>query len=618
MTHALRLLARPVLPAVVALLLAAPALAETSYQLAPPNPFGSYLAGRQALRDLSTSDAENYLRDAAATEWQTPAVIQQAFVAYLANGDIDRAADTAPHLLELTPGYALAKLAIATTDLRARRYHAVEHELADVDSGDFAGITAAVLRAWALVGDGHQADADAALDTVGKNGLQDFLILPRALMADVSGDTQNALMLGQQAYNLDATTPRTIEAYARILGNAGRFDDGLDVIKKFDDQGLDDPGLDAVQKALVAHQRPGLFAANAQAGAAELYHNVAIALARDGNNDLAIGVLQLGLYLDPHNDTIRLLIGQLLDGANQHADANAYYANIPAGSPMHLTAAVRIAQNYNAMDNRSEALRELASLVSSSPSDVDTLTVYGDMLRADKQYDKAASIYSKAIDLEGGNKLGDWVLFYERGIAYERGGHWDQAQPDFLKALALNPGQPDVLNYLGYTWVDKGQNLDQALGMIQQAVKATPTDGFIVDSLGWAFYKLGRFPDAVSTLEQAVQLKPNDPPDQRSSGRCLLARRAQARGAFPVERRCLARSGRRPQGVAEQEAGQRPRWRCHGLDRGGAGRQSDDDAIAVADRIRAGQGQPRAARRRPPAGPLSSARKPGGFRGAGR
>jgi tetratricopeptide (TPR) repeat protein len=509
-THALRLLTRPVLPALLALLLAVPAMAETSFELATPNPYGNYLAGRQALRDLSTSDAENYLHDAATTQWGTPAVIQQAFIAYLANGDIDRAADTAAHLLDLTPNYALARLAIATTDLRARRYHAVEHELAGLDSGDFAGITAAVLRAWAFVGDGRQADANSTLDAVGRDGLQDFLILPRALMADVSGDTTNALMLAQQAYNLDATTPRTIEAYARILGNAGRFDDALAIIKKFDDQGLDDPGLDAVQKALAAHQRPGLFAGNVQAGAAELYHAVAIALARDGNNNLAIGVLQLGLYLDPHNDTIRLLIGQLLDGANQHAGANAYYANVPASSPMYLTAAVRIAQNYNAMDNRPEALRQLGNLVATNPTDLDTLTVYGDLLRTDKQYDKAAAIYSKAITVDGGNRLGDWVLFYERGIAYERGGHWDQAQPDFQKALALNPGQPDVLNYLGYTWVDKGQNLDQALSMIQQAVKATPNDGFIVDSLGWAFYKLGRFPDAVSTLEQAVQLKPND------------------------------------------------------------------------------------------------------------
>jgi Flp pilus assembly protein TadD len=269
--------------------------------------------------------------------------------------------------------------------------------------------------------------------------------------------------------------------------------------------------IDSVKKALDAHQRPGLYAANVQSGAAEAFHGIAVALARDGNTDLALGVLQLALYLDPHNDIVSLLIGQLLDDGNQHAAANAYYANIAASSPMHLTALVRIAQNYDAMGNRPEAITQLSQIVKDNPGDLDGLTVLAEMLRADKQYAQAATVYSQAIDIDKGAHLGDWVLYYERGIAYERGNQWDKAQPDFLKALDLDPDEPQVLNYLGYTWVDKGENLDQALDMIQKAVKATPTDGFIVDSLGWAFFKLGRFADAVTTLEQAVQLKPNDP-----------------------------------------------------------------------------------------------------------
>lgn len=511
MTNILRLLTRPVVPALAVLALSAPAFADTMLPLDAPDPYGSYLAGAQALKDLSGSDAERFLRDASTTQWSTPQVVQRTFVADLISGDVDRAASTAQHMLDLTPNNSLAKLAIAATDLKDRRYRQVERDLANLPTGDFAGISAAVIRAWALVGDGRGDQADAAMDKLGKGGLGDFLTFHRALMADISGDSASAVRLISQAYKLDPGAPRTIEAYARILGNAGRFDDALAAIKQFSDRGLGDPALAAVGKVLAAHQRPGPYVANAQAGAAELYHAVAVALARDGNNDLAIGLLQLGLYLDPHNDSIRLLIGQLLDSANQHPSANTYYADVPDDSPMHLTAAVRIAQNYDAMGDRPEALRELTNLAAANPTSIDTLTVLADMLRRDKQYDKAAGVYTQAIGVDSGTRPGDWILYYGRGIAYERGGHWDKAQPDFLKALQLNPGQPDVLNYLGYTWVDKGQNLGQALGMIQQAVKATPTDGFIVDSLGWAFYKLGRIPDAVSTLEQAVQLKPNDP-----------------------------------------------------------------------------------------------------------
>lgn len=511
MTHLPRLLRISLLPAAVALGLAAPVLASTTTAIDTPNGYGSYLAGEQALRDLSTGDAARYLRDASLTQWNNPAVVQRAFLAELANGGIERAAATADHLLDLRPDYTLAKLVIASTQLKDRRYRAVEKLLDGVSTDDFAGITAGILRAWAFVGDGRNADAFATLDKVGKGGLADFLVFHRALMADVAGNSAQAITLLGKAYEATPNAPRTVEAYARVLGNAGRFDDALAVVAKFNEQGLGDPIVEAVKKALEAHQRPGLFSPSVQSGAAEMFHGVAVPLARDGNNDLAVGLLQLGLYLDPRDDVIPLLIGQLLDNANQHAAANGFYANIPASSPMHLAAAVRIAQNYDAMGNRTEALRQLGNLVETNPADMDALTVYADMLRVDKQYDKAAEVYSRAIEIDRGARFGDWVLYYQRGIAYERGGQWDKAQPDFLKALALNPDQPQVLNYLGYTWVDKGENLDQALGMIQKAVKQTPTDGYIVDSLGWAYFRLGRIDEAVSTLEQAVQFKPNDP-----------------------------------------------------------------------------------------------------------
>ena len=503
--------ARLLLPSFLVLALSAPAIASTAVALEGPSGFGAYLAGQEALRDLSTSDAARYLHDATTVEWTNPAVAQQAFVAYLANGDIDRAANMANHLLDLQPKNGLAKLVLAATELKDRRYRAVEKLLDGVSTDDIAGITGSILRAWAFIGDGKQDDAFAALDKVGKGGLEDFLVFHRALMEDVSGDSADALTLAAKAYQSNQTAPRSVEAYARILGNAGKFDDALDVINKFDAQGLGDPIIDQVKVAVAAHQRPGLFAPNVQSGAAELFHGIAVALARDGNNALALSLLQIGFYLDPHDDVIPLLIGQLLDNADKNAAANAFYANIPASSPMHLLAAVRIAQNYDSMGNRAEAIRQLTTLTDANPKDITSLTTLGDMLRADKQYDQAAKIYSQAIDADPQTKPGDWVLYYERGIAYERGKHWDKAEPDFLKALDLNPDQPQVLNYLGYTWVDRGENLDKALGMIQKSVKATQTDGFIIDSLGWAYFKLGRYPEAVTTLETAVQLKPNDP-----------------------------------------------------------------------------------------------------------
>src|SRR5690606_22327135 len=185
-----------------------------------------------------------------------------------------------------------------------------------------------------------------------------------------------------------------------------------------------------------------------------------------------------------------------LDGAGQHAAANALYDAIPAGSPMKPTAVVRVAENLDAVGNRAEALRRLTNIVQANPTDLDAISVLGDLQRTDKQYAAAAESYTRAIDAIPGDAPGDWRYYYVRGIAYERNKEWPKAEADFKRALELRPDQPQVLNYLGYSWVDQGMNLNEALEMIEKAVAAAPNDGYIVDSLGWAFYRLGRYEEA--------------------------------------------------------------------------------------------------------------------------
>tara|TARA_R110002124_G_scaffold250589_4_gene415678 strand:- start:609 stop:2432 length:1824 start_codon:yes stop_codon:yes gene_type:complete len=516
-------------PALIAILLAATATQpgqsaqavqtaqsdpQTNFDLMPllrASVTGAYMAGQQSLKDLRTDEAARYFYQAAQADWQNPLLVERAFIAFAADGQIGQAASTAKHLLDLDPSNELAEMVVATEALKERRYEAAEKHLNAIGQESFTGITATILRAWALVGANRKAEADSLLESLGKTGLDDFLVFHRALMAEVAGQTDEALDLAGQAFEAEPYVARIVEVYARDLANAGKFDEAKDVIAQFEDQGLSHPIVTLVREQIEAGQRPGIFAANVQVGAAEMFHGIGVALSRDGNLDLALVFLRMGLYLDPNADVISLALGELLDTAGQHDAANRIYDGVPATSAMKPTAVVRIAQNLDALGNRAEALRRLSNTVASRPDDLDATSVYGDMLRYDEQYLQAAEAYTQALAITGGEHPADWRYYYVRGIAYERAKQWPKAEADFLKALELNPDQPAVLNYLGYSWIDQDMHLTEALAMIEKAVEAQPQDGYIVDSLGWAFYKLGRIDEAVQTLERAVLLRPNDP-----------------------------------------------------------------------------------------------------------
>ncbi|WP_169195897.1 tetratricopeptide repeat protein [Devosia sp. MC1541] len=502
-------------------LLASPIAAQTSFDLSNvarniinlvrPSVSGAYLAGNQSLAELSTEDAARFYQDAAEADWDNNMLVERAFIALAADGQIGKAASTARRSLELDRNNDLAKLIVATEALKERRYSSVERQLENVTPGSFSGITAYILRAWALVGDNKGAEADTLMKDLGDSGLEDFLVFHRALMAETSGDQKLALQLAERAYDVEPYVARIAEVYARLLANNGRFDEATDVLDEYEAQGISHPLITSVREAVDQQRKPGAFATNVQIGAAEMFHGIGIALTRDRSFDLALLFMRLGTYLDPSADVISLAVGQILDVAGQHEDANSIYDAIPATSAMKATAVVRIAQNLDNMGDREEAIRRLTNIVAINPEDIEAVAALGDLLRTDEQYLEAADAYTKALDITGGEQASDWRYYYVRGIAYERAKEWPKAEADFLRALDLNPDQPQVLNYLGYSWIDMDMHLDRALGMIEKAVEQQPQDGYIIDSLGWAFYKLGRLDEAVETLERSVMLLPNDP-----------------------------------------------------------------------------------------------------------
>jgi tetratricopeptide (TPR) repeat protein len=271
------------------------------------------------------------------------------------------------------------------------------------------------------------------------------------------------------------------------------------------------PLIDAAVADLAAGRALAPLVRTVAGGAAEVLFGLGAALGRQGGEDLGLVYLQLALYLDPEHPLALLSLGDLYEALKKPAQAIEIFSRVPDNSPLKRSAEVQRGLNLDAIERTDEARRLLEKLIADKPDDIEAISALGNVLRVRKRYPEAAEAYGKAIARVCEPTRQHWTLFYFRGICYERAKQWPLSEKDFEKALELFPDQPQVLNYLGYSWVDQGLHLDKALGMIRRAVELRPNDGYIVDSLGWAYYRLGRFEDATKELERAIELRPEDP-----------------------------------------------------------------------------------------------------------
>jgi Flp pilus assembly protein TadD len=250
---------------------------------------------------------------------------------------------------------------------------------------------------------------------------------------------------------------------------------------------------------------------NAKEGAAEVLYGLGGAGSRQGDELAALIYLRLALYLRPDHALAAVTVADLYEQLKQSQSAIDAYQMVPDGSPMRASANIQAGLSLDALGRSGDAVKRLQEIVAANPKDIDALSALGSLQRSAKDFASAAHTYDKAIALLAKPDRSNWTLFYFRAICFERTKQWPKAEADFKKALELFPDQPLVLNYLGYSWVDQGVNLDEAFKMLRRAVDLRPTDGYVVDSLGWANFKLGHYDEATRELEKAIELKPADP-----------------------------------------------------------------------------------------------------------
>jgi tetratricopeptide (TPR) repeat protein len=493
---------------------AAPALAAAADE-APPQELalsqpGNYLAGLIASADRDSASAETYYREALRIDPKNPDLLERTFAAALASGDEQTADTLAERLLVRDPNNNLARLATAVHDFHDGQYAAARTQLTSADPRS-KDVTTALLVAWSYAGQGDLRHALDTLDRIRDPALAAFRDYNAGLISDQLGNVQEARRRLKASYETDKKTLRFVDAYARFLAAHGDADGAKSVYRAFASLAPHHPLVERAMSDLDTGRVPASAVQSAKDGVAEVLYGLGAAGSREGDELTALIYLRLSLYLRPSSDLTAVTLASLFERMKQPDQAIAAYDQVPAASPLREDAEIQIGVLLDGQGKSDEAIRRLTEIVAAHPTDVEALSALAGLQRTAKNYAAAAATYDKAIAAIGQPQRDNWTLFYFRGISFERDKQWPKAEADFKKALELYPDQPLVLNYLGYSWVDKGMNLAEAFKMLRRAVELEPNDGYIVDSLGWAHYKLGQYPEAADTLERAIALKPADP-----------------------------------------------------------------------------------------------------------
>ncbi|MBB4305487.1 tetratricopeptide (TPR) repeat protein [Rhodobium orientis] len=479
----------------------------------PPSLSGSYLAARHAEQLRDVDKAIEFYREALAGDPDNKEFLDRTFELLLSAGEVAEAAEIADRLVTIDKNNRMAQLVLGIKAHKERSFDkARKHYEAIAKQGPLAELSSALLTAWAMQGAGDTNGAIAFLDDYGKDrSTAVFAQYHSGLIAGLAGRKEEAVKRIKVAYENDPTALRIVDAYVRSLIRIGRLDDAKKVVADFEETVPSHPLLTRTLEIAESGKQPAPVIRDVQAGGGEVLYWLGSAIGRDGFLDLAIVYLQLAKYMDPKAELATVALATLYERQKRYEQAIETYLTIDPGSPLKRGAEIQVGLNYSALDKIDEARAHLIKLVDDDPADLDAVRALGNVLRRRKLFLEAADIYSRGIATIDKPRKEHWAMFYYRAICYEQSKLWAKAESDLMKALDLSPNEPDALNYLGYSWIDQGLHLDRAMEMIRKAVELRPNDGYIVDSLGWAYYRLGNYDEAVRHLERAVELRAVDP-----------------------------------------------------------------------------------------------------------
>ena len=475
-----------------------------------PGLAGSFLSGRFAKHNQDLQEAARYLEQTLAHDPLNESLQQETMRMQLLAGNVDAATKLAKMLAANKNNDPLVASLLMLEAVKADDFVTARTTIEQAPSAGLFGLIRPVMLEWIAVAEEdkkHVVNLQAAMDKAGF--FAPFINYHVGLMNDVIGNTVAAKAAYGKASMDPAVTPyRVVEAIANFYTRQGQPADAQAV---YDAYAKANPQSTLIPDVLTpGSAMPKPLVGDAKQGLAELFFTTAsILFGEDATQDTFL-YLRIALDLRPNLPPAQLMLANLYEQVEDYKQAIATYDTIPEGSVFYRRAQVRKALNFEALGQKAKAVSVLEAVAARYPNDATALITKGDMERDAKNYAAAAETYSSAIARTEPLAASDWPLLYARGISYERAGEWESAEADFNRALTLQPEQPDVLNYLAYSWLTMNRNLTQAREYLEIASSQRPGDAHIIDSVGWAYYLSGDFKAAVANFERAIELLPDD------------------------------------------------------------------------------------------------------------
>ena len=464
--------------------------------------YGDYLAGRFALRAGDAADAAPMLKAALALDPDGTELLTQALIASVVAGTPDQG------LAAKLPGNLVARLVLLDVDALAGNWVSAQARAGSLPVDGVAQVLRPLLLAWTQAGAGQADDALATLaPLVAGPRLRGVYALHAGLIADGAsrpGEAGRYYRIAQAEFGgMNLRLGQVLASWQMRLNHPDEAAAIIDATVA----GAPDTAI-ARDRLLVATNTPAVR--SPLDGIAETYLALAASIGANDRSDAAPALLQLALQVRPGFTAARIVLGDVLGLARHPEAALEALVPVPADDPLAEVVALRRGALLDDAKRPDEAIATLRALAEARPDRPEPYAALGDVERRASRFADAAEAYDKAVAALGTTTPASWTLFYERGVAFERSARWPQAQADFLHALELSPDQPLVLNYLGYAWTERGEQLPRARQMLERAASLRPEDGAIIDSLGWVLLRMGDTAEATARLERAVELQPED------------------------------------------------------------------------------------------------------------